>query len=314
MQLRNFDLNLLLPLRALLEEKSVTRAAERMHMSQPALSAALARLRRHFNDELLERRGNIFQLTPLAQQLLDLTYAATAGVERVFTAQAEFDPATSTREFTLYGSDYVTAVLGPALIDLLREAAPNARVRFKPMTSTVVSGAPDSIRDDDGVLMPHGFLADQEHLDLFVDRWVCMMDADNSVVGESLTVDQLADLPWVLTFSGVNEYTPPAKQMQLLGIEPNVKLITTSFTALPYLLNASERIAFVQESLAKRLIAGGAGMRMVEVPFEVVPLTEAVWWHPVHTFERDHVWFRSMLRKAVTRAGLTPVNARRPGS
>ena len=312
MQLRNFDLNLLLPLRALLEEKSVTRAAERMHMSQPALSAALARLRRHFNDELLERRGNSFQLTPLAQQLLDLTYAATAGVERVFTAQAEFDPATSTREFSVYGSDYVTAVLGSALLDVLSDAAPSVRIRFRPMSGAVVADAPDSVRDDDGVLMPHGFLGNLEHLDLFVDRWVCMVDAENAEVGDTLRLEQLARLPWVSTYSGVSEYTPPAKQLQLLGVEPEVKLITSSFTALPYLLSHSNRIAFVQEALGNRLLSRTAGMRLVDVPFDVVPLTEAFWWHPVHTLERDHVWFRSMLRKAVVRAGLTPAPPRRP--
>ncbi|MFC0681550.1 LysR family transcriptional regulator [Lysobacter korlensis] len=312
MQLRNFDLNLLLPLRALLEEKSVTRAAERMHMSQPALSAALARLRRHFNDELLERRGNSFQLTPLAQQLLDLTYAATAGVERVFTAQAEFDPATSTREFSIYGSDYVTAVLGPSLLDVLSEAAPNVRLRFRPMTGAVVADAPDSVRDDDGVLMPHGFLTGLEHLDLFVDRWVCMVDGDNSEVGDTIVLEQLAAMPWISTYSGISEYTPPMKQLQLLGVEPQVKLVSNSFTVLPYLLADSNRVAFVQEALGKQLTTHSAGMRIIDVPFDVVPLTEALWWHPVHTLERDHVWFRSMLRKAVLRAGLTPAPPRRP--
>jgi DNA-binding transcriptional LysR family regulator len=312
MQLRNFDLNLLLPLRALLEEKSVTRAAERMHMSQPALSAALSRLRRHFNDELLERRGNSFQLTPLAQQLLDLTYAATAGVERVFTAQAEFDPATSTREFSIYGSDYVTAVLGPSLLGVLSEAAPNIRLRFRPMTGALVADAPDSVRDDDGVLMPHGFLSSLEHQDLFIDRWVCMVDDDNSEVGNTLSLEQLAGLKWISTYSGISEYTPPMRQLQLLGVEPEVKMVTNSFTVLPYLLADSNRIAFVQEALGNQLVAHNAGIRILDVPFDVVPLTEAIWWHPVHTLERDHVWFRSMLRKAVQRAGLTPAPPRRP--
>src|SRR3954452_15208537 len=110
--LASLDLNLLVSLDALLQERSVTRAAARIGLSQPALSASLARLRRHFGDELLTRAGNEYRLTPLAVQLRDLARPALTGVERVFTAQTEFDPARSNREFHLLVSDYGVAVLG----------------------------------------------------------------------------------------------------------------------------------------------------------------------------------------------------------
>src|SRR3712207_9356143 len=85
--LASLDLNLLVSLDALLQERSVTRAATRMGLSQPALSASLARLRRHFGDELLTRVGNEYRLTPLAAQLKELARLALSGVERVFEAQ-----------------------------------------------------------------------------------------------------------------------------------------------------------------------------------------------------------------------------------
>src|ERR687889_2784739 len=103
--LASLDLNLLVSLDALLQERSVTRAAARMGLSRPALSASLARLRRHFGDELLTRAGNEYRLTPLAAQLKERVRIALTGVERVFTAQDEFDPGSSTREFTLLVSD-----------------------------------------------------------------------------------------------------------------------------------------------------------------------------------------------------------------
>jgi DNA-binding transcriptional LysR family regulator len=99
--LGNLDLNLLVSLDALLEQRSVTRAAEQMGLSQPALSASLARLRRHFGDELLSRVGNTYRLTPLAVQLRPRVRLALDGVERVFSAQPDFDPAESTREFSV---------------------------------------------------------------------------------------------------------------------------------------------------------------------------------------------------------------------
>lgn len=304
MHLRNVDLNLLLPMRALLEERSVSRAAERMQMSQPALSAALARLRRHFNDQLLERRGNSYELTPLAAQLLERSYSATLSMQRVFDAQSDFAPSTSTREFSIFSSDYGMSVLGGALAAVLGEVAPHVRLRFNSMTSSIVTGAPDSLRDYDGIFMPHGFLS-HSHLDLFVDRWVCLVATDNPRVGETLALRDLSELSWVYTYSGQSEYTPAAKQMQLLGVEPRVDIVTPGFLAVPDLLVGSERIALIQESLARKMVAAG-GVRILESPFEVVPLREAFWWNSVYDRDPEHVWFRSMLTLAVERAGLTP--------
>ncbi|HEY5223043.1 MAG TPA: LysR family transcriptional regulator [Microbacteriaceae bacterium] len=302
MQLRNVDFNLLLPLRALLEERSVSRAAERMQMSQPALSAALSRLRRHFGDELLERRGNSYELTPLAAQLLERSYSATLSMERVFSAQSEFDPTTSTREFSIFSSDYGMAVLGGALTQVLGEVAPGVRIRFNSMSAAVVTNAPDSLRDHDGLFMPHGYLS-IPHQDLFSDRWVCVVSADNDEVGAQLRLEQLSQLPWIFTYSGPSEYTPASKQMQMLGIEPRVDIVTPSFLVLPALLAGSRRIALVQESLARQMTETGR-VRLLECPFDVVPLTETFWWNAVHDRDPEHVWLRSMLQFAVERAGL----------
>ncbi len=303
--MRNVDFNLLLPLRALLEERSVSRAAERMQMSQPSLSAALGKLRRHFHDELLVRRGNSYELTPLAAQLLERSYSAELSMERIFQAQSEFNPATTTREFSIFSSDYCIAVLGSSILSVLAERAPGARLRFYGMTTSVVGGAPDSLRDYDGMLMPHGFLTNSPHQDLFVDRWVCVVGRDNNAVGDSLTLEQLSSLRWIYTFSGQSEYTPAAKQMEMLGVEPHVDVVTPSFLVVPSLLAGSDRIALVQESLALRM-ARSDGVRIVEAPFDVVPLAETFWWNAVHDREPEHVWLRSVLSEAVTVSELRP--------
>src|SRR6478752_7841326 len=103
--LSRLDLNLLVALDALLTERSVTRAAERLHLSQPALSASLARLRNHFNDPILARRGNAYELTPLALRLSEHTTIALDAARRVFESQATWSPRDSTREFSIYGSE-----------------------------------------------------------------------------------------------------------------------------------------------------------------------------------------------------------------
>ena len=128
--LSRLDLNLLVSLDALLTERSVTRAAERLRLSQPALSASLARLRNHFNDPILARQGNTYELTPLASRLAEHTGSALDAARRVFESQAEWDPSVSTREFAVYGSDYAFATIGRRVSVLAARRAPGVRFRF----------------------------------------------------------------------------------------------------------------------------------------------------------------------------------------
>ncbi|MFD0441679.1 LysR family transcriptional regulator [Streptomyces indonesiensis] len=122
------DLNLLVPLSALLSERSVTRAAERVSVSQPAMSTALAKLRRHYNDPLLVRAGQAMVLTPLAESLVDPVKELLGGMYGVLDRTEEFDPATSTRTFNLVADDYVAIVMLRPLLSKLSEVAPDVRV------------------------------------------------------------------------------------------------------------------------------------------------------------------------------------------
>lgn len=126
------DLNLLVPLQVLLELRHVTRAAERIHLSQSAMSAALRRLRRHFDDELLVRAGSAYSLAPLARRLPLVTHAVQSA-ELTFSASSTFDPATSDRRFVVTASHYAAGVVGPALRRHLAATAPSLSVEFHAM-------------------------------------------------------------------------------------------------------------------------------------------------------------------------------------
>ncbi len=188
MELARLDLNLLVTLDALLDQRSVTRAAEQVGLSQPAVSAQLARLRRHFGDELLARVGNQYRLTPLAGQLRGRVRTAVTGVERVFAAEPDFDPGTSTREFALLMSDYGVAMLGTSLAAALAREAPNARVRFVANTPATVDNATQALTGIDLLVLPHGFVDNLPYRDLCHDDWVCVVSADNTDVGDGLTI------------------------------------------------------------------------------------------------------------------------------
>jgi DNA-binding transcriptional LysR family regulator len=300
--LPNLDLNLLIALDALLEQRGVTRAAQQLGLSQPALSASLARLRRHFGDELLARVGNEYRLTPLAAQLKPRVRLALEGVERVFTAQPEFDPAESTREFSVLLSDYACAVLGTPLAELLGSEAPRARLRLEHNTPGAVDSAEQTLLTTDLLVLPHGFVTDLPHADLVRDRWVIVVATDHPDVGDTLAVEQLEQLPWVATYYGPTASTPAARQMRMLGIEPRVQVVTESFLTVPRLVAGTRRIALLQERLVA-LLPGDAGVRALPCPFEVGPLIDAMWWHPVYDRDPEHAWFRDLVARAAATAG-----------
>ncbi|WP_405009960.1 LysR family transcriptional regulator [Kitasatospora sp. NBC_01539] len=289
MNLATLDLNLVPALRALLEERNVTRAGARMGLSQPAMSAALARLRKHFGDDLLSRTGNSYTLTPLGTALLELTSTTCELLERVFTCQASFDPTVERREFTLLASDYAVAVFGTELARVVHDEAPAVRLRFLQVGPALVESIGTSLGSVDGLLMPHGVISGFPSTDLFADRWVCLVADDHPEVGHHLTLDDLARLPWAV-YQRTHD-APAARQLSLLGIEARVEVSVETFQLLPAMVAGTTRVALVQERLAARL-GPHSGVRTLPCPFDAVPLTEALWWHPAHTRDAAHTWLR----------------------
>jgi DNA-binding transcriptional LysR family regulator len=306
----NLDLNLIVSLDALLQERSVSKAAARLGLSQPSLSASLARLRRHFNDDLLTRVGNQYELTPLAAQLVDVTQSAMASVTRVFTSAARFEPATAVREFTVLMSDYATTVLGPALAQQLSEQAPGVHLRVQQLASHLVDNAAETLRSADAIVMPPGILSDLPHCQIFGDGWVCVVARDAPLAADGLTVDQLGQLPMVMTYQTSTAFTPVAKQLEMLGLEFNVQIVTESFLSLPFLVAAVHGVGLIQKRLADRL-ASAAGVRILPCPFEPVPLIEALWWHPMYSRDSGHRWLRDVFVQAgaALTAGSAPASA-----
>ena len=293
----NLDLNLLLALDALLQERSVTRAATRLGLTQPTLSHSLGRLRRHFHDELLVRTGNTYDLTPLAVQLASRTALVLDGVQRIFAVQPQ-EITTSTRTFSLLCSDYGAAVMGPALSAAQAEHAPQASVQFRFSDPTPYASDDDRLRAVDGLVMPHGFIRGLPHLDLFADRWVCLVAEQNTSVGDHLTMDDLQRLPWAAAFSGAAPGTTALQQLQQLGVQPRVQVVVTGFVTLPLFVSGTDRVCMLPYRMAAQT-APAAGLRVLECPFDALPLAMALWWHPVFERDAEHAWLRQLLATTV---------------
>jgi DNA-binding transcriptional LysR family regulator len=293
--LGNLDLNLMRALDALLTEANVTRAAARLNLTQSTLSAALARLRRHFDDELLHRDGNQLELTPLALRLRPLVGDALDSAERLFHAHVSFEPAESTRRFTVVASDYEVNVVGAAWSGAVSRSAPHARMAFRSLSFESFSPPEVRARDVDGLLAPHAFISDAlPHVDILQDRWVVIADAANQLIGDEPTLGELAALPWATAFEGPHQVPAGLDPRDWTAMSANVQAVVGSFADLPLCVRGTPRIALVQERLT-RALGSAPGLRVLDPPFTVEPITLAFWWHPAYNTDPEHIWLRSQL-------------------
>ena len=305
--LANLDLNLLVFLRELLSERNVTRAAARIGVSQPAASAALGRLRRHFADELLRRSGSGYELTPLAEVLAAQAEPAAVALERLFATRGAFDPATSEREFSVLLADYAVAMVAEEVSRLMAREAPSARLHVTLVREAMSAEVEQSVRVVDAVVSPPARRLegpDIRSMELFHDRWVCLVAQENARLGAgSPSVAELAALPWVLAYhrTGTPDSDAPAtRQLDRLGLRPQVAVRVESYLALPAFVRGTDRIALVQERLARRWTASGEGrgLRMLPCPGDPAPIVERLWWHRRLSDDPAHRWFRDVLRRA----------------
>ena len=295
--LSRLDLNLLVALDALLTERNVTRAAAKLRLSQPSLSAALAKLRTHFGDALLARRGNSYELTPLAARLIDHTTVALEATRRVFESQSQWDPAESRREFVVHTSDYSLATVAPGVTRLAREQAPGVQMHFVPTSPETMDDVVNRLPSIDALLLPHGVLPQLPHLDLVQDDWVIIASADNRAVEHEVTMQTLKESPWVFTYHSRAAFTSAGRQLEQLGADPWIEAVVETFLMLPLFVEHTPRLAIVQRRLAP-IAARLADVRIRELPFTAVPLVNALWWHPVHEMDPEHQWLRGLFLQA----------------
>ncbi|HET6504476.1 MAG TPA: LysR family transcriptional regulator [Amycolatopsis sp.] len=301
--LANLDLNLLVILRELIRERNVTRAAERVGVTQPAASAALSRLRRHFGDELLVRGKGTYVLTPLATQLAEQVEVVCAAAERLFAAGESFDPKVARREFTLLVADYTIAVLGEGLGRLLDERAPGVGLHLRLVREAMAANVEENIRLIDGLVAPpigRFSLPGMRSAELFRDRWVCIAAEDNRLLDtDRPSLDDLARLSWVAPYHPNQGSTaaPVARQLTIFGIRPNVAVRVESYQAVPYLVAGTDRIALLQERLARQ-VADRLGLKVLRCPGNPDPIVELLWWHGNFDDDPGHLWLRALLLEA----------------
>jgi len=302
MNLRAVDLNLLVALDALLRERHVTRAAERIGLSQPAMSNALARLRQLFNDELLVRSATGMQLTPRGEELGRSIQPLLRQITRVFDTDAGFDANRSRRTFTIRLSDLLELLLLPPLLQLLKTEGPSLGldVVHLPPEMTV-----DALEKDDVDLavsmgLEHSNAIRSEPL--FVDRMVCVMRRSHPLARRELTLEsflaqrhlRVAMSPTDLRF--VDDVLAQRK------LERQVALNVPHWLIVPHILACTNLVSV----MSARYAAAIAGRTLVfrELPFASEPFEWRLYWHRRHERNQPNAWLRDAVRKACQRSGI----------
>lgn len=291
-----FDLNLLRALDALLQERNVTRAAARLHVTQQAMSGSLKRMRELFDDALLERVGKHLEPTPLGAALLQPVHEVMLQIDLVLATTPTFDPGRTTRRFRIAMSDYATVTILPLLMAQLSRTAPGIVCEIQLIDDRVFRDL--EAGELDLCLLPSNWRLYQDckpenilSQTLFGDDFVCVVDRHNPI-GDVFDVPAYLSLPHNIVRLGGGVRSIVENAWLMNQITPRIAATTTSFTSLVTMIAGTTMIATVQRRLAMQF-AASLGIRLLECPIPVEPLLEDMSWHvrserdPAHRFLRE---------------------------
>lgn len=302
----SLDLNLLVVLDALLRERSVTRAAKRVGLSQSATSHALARLRAQFSDPLLIRSGSVLLLTERARRLGPMLDEALRGLELALAPEAPFEPATSKRNFRFATGDYAQFVLFPPLVAHLGAEAPG-------VSTWAVDAGSASVQellaqeDMDFALVPDMVarkLRGMRHIALFQERFVCVVRRDHPRVRARLSLKTFVELRHAFVAPRGTQGGIVDDALAKLGHTRHVALAVPHFLVAPHAVAHSDLVITLAERVA-RAFAEHLPLKILTPPLELPSFSMCLAWHPRHDDDAGHRWMRQTI------AALPPCTAPR---
>lgn len=294
-----YDLNLLPIFVALMEERSVTRAAERMGMTQPALSNALSRLRLMLQDQLFVRERYGIQPTPIALELSPLIAEALAQLDDAVLGQQAFDPAQAERLFTIAPNGYVEFVLVPAVVARLEKVAPGIKLRLTPygndlVETGVVSGTTALVLGR--IVDPPDNLVVQHLMD---EGLACAVRADHPAIGDAMTREQFE------TMKHVN-IVPPGRMraglFQALAqqqLKRDVAISVTNFFAAAEMVAVTDYCATLPSLICRQLMHDPR-LKILPAPVDLGSFPVEMAWHVRYRHDPAHRWLRALIGEVIT--------------
>jgi DNA-binding transcriptional LysR family regulator len=289
-----YDLNLLPVFVALMEERSVTRAAQRLGLTQPALSNALTRLRTTLRDPLFVRERYGIRPTEMAEELAPVIAEALARIEDVILVQQEFDPAQAERLLTIAPNSHLEFVLVPAIVARLRESAPGIRLRLTPYGSDlaetgVVSGTTAMVLGR--IVDPPDNLVVQHLMD---ESLACVVRADHPEIGASISREQFERLRHVNVLPPGRLRAGLFQALQRQGLKREVVVSVTHFLAVPEIVAVTDYCATLPRLICRHL-AHDPRLKILPAPVDLGTFPIEMAWHVRYRQDPAHRWLRSLV-------------------
>jgi DNA-binding transcriptional LysR family regulator len=297
MRFNKLDLNQLVVLDALLSTLSVSKSAERLFLSQPATSCALARLREYFEDDLLVSVGKTNALTPLGSSLIKPVRDVLLQVQTITRARPSFDPSTSTRKFTIESSDYVINIF---LSEVIRRASVLAPMMEFDLRS-ISPQTPNNLENGDAeiLIIPH-YATVQGHPkeELFEDKFSCLVCANGVFKDkEELTTDEYFDANHIsVEWGGGRRITFDTRVISASNKHRKQTIVAPSFSLVPELLVGTNMIATLPHRLATK-IAKQFSLKLLPCPADIPHFTENVQWHKFRDNDPSVLWLRQLFQE-----------------
>ncbi|WFU51774.1 MULTISPECIES: transcriptional regulator NodD1 [Sinorhizobium] len=300
MRFKGLDLNLLVALDALMTERNLTAAARTINLSQPAMSAAVARLRTYFHDDLFTMIGRELVPTPRAERLAPAVREALLHIQISIISWDPFCPAQSDRRFRIILSDYAALVFFEKVVERAAREAPAVSFELLPLADNY----DDCLRrgDADFLIFPELFMSrTHPRARLFDETLVCVGCRSNKQLSERLTLEEYMSMGHVAVKFG-NTRTPSIEEWYLLehGFKRHIEVVVQGFSMIPSMLSGTDRIATMPLRLVK-YFAKTIPLRIVELPLPLPTFTQAVQWPALHNGDQASLWMREVLFQEASR-------------
>jgi DNA-binding transcriptional LysR family regulator len=296
-ELHNFDLNLLVAFDLLMEEKNVSRAAERMFVTQSAMSHTLQRLRQQLDDPLLVKTPAGMKPTDRALSLVEPVKAVLRDVKRLIRAPEEFDPSQSRRRFVIAATDYMDLLVLPPLVERIAMAAPGIDLHVKRTESPfpeadLEHNDIDVVLGFDAVLKPPAYLSKTK---LFDDRMACVVGRQHSL-GKSgrLTLEEYVSCKHMLISRTGTRVGLIDEWLAERGLTRRIALIVPHFLSAPFIVAKTDMILSLPERIANDFV-DLAPLKILPIPIELPAYDLVMVWHPLHDPDPAHRWLRDQI-------------------
>lgn len=299
MDIKQSDLGLLVALDALLAESNVTRAADRMNISQPAMSAQLARLRDLFDDPLLIPSGRKMMPTARALALQEPLHQRLLELSKLIKERQPFDPATTSRIFRIIAPDYLQMVVTPQLVRDVSAIAPNIQIVTLPFDRSTAWPLLENLKADMLIIWRQLTPQDAKATQLFKDR-LCFVQRKKHPRGmKKPKIDDLCQLPHAMIAPDPGSlWGVVDEELKKHGRRRRIVASLPSFLSVPALVAQSDVVAAIPRRLAK---AAGDQLDIFDLPFPGMEYQMLLAWHPRMHADIGHQWLRKLIAVSVAK-------------